>query len=125
MSISQPADYSAFSLRLEALRRAALTRMIDLDDALLDSSGGAGSEDAIERADRESRERSDMAQTDLERVTLREVEDAEDRIAIGCYGLCIGCGLDIPRQRMLAHPTALRCVSCQSQLELLARRAQV
>ncbi|MBL8260918.1 MAG: TraR/DksA C4-type zinc finger protein [Xanthomonadaceae bacterium] len=30
---------------------------------------------------------------------------------------CIGCGVDIPAERLRAVPSAKRCVRCQAQLE--------
>jgi RNA polymerase-binding transcription factor DksA len=44
---------------------------------------------------------------------LREIFDAETRVAIGTYGTCVDCGLPIPYARLVAHPTAKRCLRCQ------------
>ena len=48
---------------------------------------------------------------------VREIEAARQRIQDGTYGVCIDCGLDIPFERLLAYPTALRDVQCQTQYE--------
>jgi len=48
---------------------------------------------------------------------LRDIEDARERIAEGRYGACVDCGKDIPLQRLMAQPTAKRCVQCQEQFE--------
>lgn len=39
------------------------------------------------------------------------------RIDGGAYGSCIECGEDIPQRRLELVPTALRCVTCQSQFD--------
>lgn len=50
---------------------------------------------------------------------LREVEAALERIAENSYGRCDDCDVEIPYERLLANPSALRCVSCQEQHEKL------
>jgi RNA polymerase-binding transcription factor DksA len=39
------------------------------------------------------------------------------RMRDGSYGECINCGSEIPFERLLAYPTALRDVPCQNQYE--------
>ncbi len=48
---------------------------------------------------------------------LRDVESARRRIAEGSFGTCIDCDADIGFERMLAYPTARRCLSCQETRE--------
>ena len=48
---------------------------------------------------------------------LRAVEAARERVASGKYGACLDCGRDIPFDRLLAQPTALRCFDCQGRYE--------
>jgi DnaK suppressor protein len=48
---------------------------------------------------------------------IREIEAAKARIEDGNYGVCLECGRDISFERLLAQPTALRCVDCQEQWE--------
>jgi DnaK suppressor protein len=48
---------------------------------------------------------------------LREIEAARERMRNGSYGECIKCGSEIPFERLLAYPTALRDVPCQNQYE--------
>ena len=38
-------------------------------------------------------------------------------IANGGYGICVGCQLPIPEERLKYVPAALRCVSCQTEAE--------
>ncbi len=46
-----------------------------------------------------------------------EVERALGRLDRGVYGNCVACGKPVPVKRLLAHPSAERCVSCQEALE--------
>lgn len=48
---------------------------------------------------------------------MRDIEAAFQRIREGEYGLCIDCGGDIAFERLLAYPTAMRCIVCQEKYE--------
>lgn len=48
---------------------------------------------------------------------LRRIDAARGRIANGSYGECAECSTEIGYERLLAQPTALRCIACQSQRE--------
>ena len=50
---------------------------------------------------------------------LREVEAAEERMKENSYGECDECGVEIPYERLLAYPSAMRCITCQEQHERL------
>ena len=47
---------------------------------------------------------------------LRLVEDALDRLELGEYGRCVGCGRGIPPKRLEAIPWARFCISCQEHI---------
>lgn len=44
---------------------------------------------------------------------LQDIFAAETRLAAGTYGTCIDCGVPIPYTRLVAYPTAKRCLRCQ------------
>jgi DnaK suppressor protein len=44
---------------------------------------------------------------------LRDVEAALRRMTLGLYGQCIQCSAQIPTERLIAFPSAARCLSCQ------------
>jgi RNA polymerase-binding transcription factor DksA len=48
---------------------------------------------------------------------VRDIAAARKRIAAGTYGACIDCGADIAYERLLAYPTAKRCIDCQREHE--------
>ena len=50
-------------------------------------------------------------------LELHEVEKAIRRLRTPDFGSCVDCGTDIPYTRLIAQPTALRCVSCQEKFE--------
>jgi len=48
---------------------------------------------------------------------IREIEAARERMKAGKFGTCDDCGEQISVERLLAYPTAQRCVVCQQQHE--------
>ena len=54
---------------------------------------------------------------------IRDIEAARVRIEDHSFGICIGCEADIGFERLLAYPTAKRCIVCQQQHERNYARA--
>lgn len=59
----------------------------------------------------------ELAVIDQRIASLREIETALERLSAGNYGVCIGCGDEIPLARLESQPTASRCLTCQKALE--------
>jgi DnaK suppressor protein len=66
-------------------------------------------------ADQESSDQ--IARVERDAHELASVEAALASIRKGTYGTCIVCGNFIDYPRLVAHPTALRCLSCQEAFE--------
>ncbi len=49
--------------------------------------------------------------------SLRDIEAAFRRIENEEYGVCIDCGGEIGFDRLMAYPTAKRCIVCQERRE--------
>lgn len=47
-------------------------------------------------------------------AVIREIDDALVRVKAHRFGRCMECGADIRFERLMAFPTARRCVTCQS-----------
>ena len=60
---------------------------------------------------------TDNAKISMHLFKVQELEAALERIQLGGFGLCKGCGCEIAENRLLAYPTAERCVECQNQFE--------
>ncbi len=63
-----------------------------------------------------------LAELDLAEVRhvladLTEVDAALARMRDGSYGECVDCGEPIAPARLMAYPTAQRCVNCQGAYE--------
>lgn len=48
---------------------------------------------------------------------LRATEAALERVAGDAFGVCEDCGADIAFARLVAYPTATRCIPCQTRHE--------
>ena len=48
---------------------------------------------------------------------LRAINDAQDRLIDGGYGICLECGTRIEPKRLVANPAASLCISCQELSE--------
>ena len=59
----------------------------------------------------------DAAMVDRQVKEVRDIEAALARIEAGEYGECIDCGANIAHNRLLAYPTAKRCIRCQELRE--------
>ena len=70
----------------------------------------------------------DIATDDIDRKTieaigtqelkrLRLIDSALSRAENGHYGVCMKCGLKIPKERLEAIPYALMCIECKSSDE--------
>lgn len=48
---------------------------------------------------------------------LFEIDEALNRLSLGTYGICDGCGRGIEKARLKALPYSRMCVACQSRSE--------
>jgi len=100
------------SARKEPLRdqiRAGLERMRTegYEDLL------SGTSDAGDRSVANLLTDATNAEVAHDAAELQDILAAETRLAAGTYGTCIDCGLPIPYARLVAYPTAKRCLRCQ------------
>ncbi len=86
---------------LSMLRELQTQTSGDVVDAALDSAQG---EISYQLAEVESRE-------------LERIEYALERMRDGHYGICEGCGTNIPVARLNALPYATYCIKCQREAE--------
>jgi DnaK suppressor protein len=117
-------DCDALAERLEAMKHSVLEELYRA--AALDES-------AREPRDHEVQSHADEAEVlrlddlrgvevEIDRARLEDIRRAQRRMAEGRYGVCSNCAEDIPRERLLAQPTAIRCAACQAALEAGHRR---
>lgn len=69
--------------------------------------------------------RKELQCTTREKLLARAVQldRAYRKLMNGSYGICEGCGMDIPAKRLEAMPNAAYCLPCQEEREGTRRRA--
>lgn len=61
-----------------------------------------------------------IARAERDAKELTETDAALEKITEGSYGVCESCGEAIGYARLLAYPSARRCLSCQKSAEVRA-----
>ena len=59
--------------------------------------------------------------SDRDRVKLKQIDDALERMDEGTYGVCESCGLEIAEERLEAMPFSRLCRDCQQDEEREAK----
>lgn len=78
--------------------------------------------DAVDQAANESDRGFSLRLADRDRLMLRKIRKALERIEEGEYGVCEGCGEPITYKRLLARPVATLCIDCKTTAEQQERR---
>lgn len=89
--------------------RAGLTRMrVEGYEDLLSGTSDAGDESLASLM-------TDINNAEVVRdaAELKDIFAAKARLAAGTYGECIDCDAPISAARLIAYPTAKRCLACQ------------
>lgn len=118
------ADRQILAEQLQALKRIVLAelRSASTDAQTLAQDQTHEVRDSADDAEARRQDEVHFAEVEVDRVRLHDIEQAEQRMAQGCYGICVDCGQEIARERLLAQPIAIRCAACQSALESHQRR---
>jgi RNA polymerase-binding transcription factor DksA len=101
--------------------------------AILEATRDAGREHAALLAAERGHELEEEAQAEqglvdlerlgeAERLELRRIDAAMERIEEGRYGTCATCGVAIAPRRLQALPWAVRCAGCEEAREAVAAR---
>ena len=80
--------------------------------------------DALDLASMESNRDFQLRIRDRERVLIRKIKLALERIEEGEYGMCAACGSEISEKRLIARPVATHCIDCKTEAEQLERRSR-
>ena len=80
--------------------------------------------DAIDVASSESEREFVLRLADRERLMLRKLKKAQERMEEGEYGMCESCGEPITFKRLMVRPVATQCIDCKTHAEQLERRSR-
>ncbi len=104
--------------RLAALLQEAGATLGDLTDEKENPA------DPLDLASMESNRDFQLRVRDRERVLIRKIQDAIQRMDDGEYGVCSSCGEEITEKRLIARPVATHCIDCKTEAEQLERRSR-
>jgi len=112
--------------QLKTIRQLLAEREADLREQVREaraalaeqpSAQGRQVEDMVEEGEQRFRTGIEHVEMQRDLRELEEIEQAVARIADGSCGECVACGRPIAVKRLMAQPSATRCVACQTVYE--------
>ncbi len=106
--------------KLLLAKRAEVIRL-SLGDLKAALSGDGKSDDVGDEGDMASDSYGALLKSNLtasRRKALIDIDEALRRLDDSAYGFCVDCGDEIPENRLIANPLAIRCRDCQEEMEL-------
>jgi len=117
--------------REETLRKILLQKKEEMTRSLEDQMGHQFNEDLQKRIDHvldtgdqamlDMAEELDLSLLEMRNKNLKAIKDALQRLKEGTYGVCEGCGTEIPEKRLMVMPFTTYCVDCQQKQEVLEK----
>jgi DnaK suppressor protein len=98
-------------------RRDALRKALAGDLSLLRELKAQASGDVVDAALDSVQDEISSQLAEVESRELARIEYALERMRAGQYGICEGCGSNIPMARLNALPYATYCIKCQREAE--------
>ena len=98
-------------------RRDALRKALAGDLSLLGELKAQASGDVVDAALDSVQDEISSQLAEVESRELARIEYALERMRGGHYGVCEGCGCNIPMARLNALPYATYCIKCQREAE--------
>jgi DnaK suppressor protein len=100
------------------------TKLLGEIDSELRAEREGNKDEGMDTYDLASEERDreiNFILSDRERVKIKQIDDALDRLDDGTYGVCESCGLEIAEERLQAMPFTRLCRDCQQEQEKEAK----
>lgn len=73
--------------------------------------------DPTDQATMETDRDFDLRLRERERMLIRKIDQALNRIENGTYGICESCGGEIGYKRLQARPVTTLCIDCKTEQE--------
>jgi RNA polymerase-binding transcription factor len=93
-------------------------------DSELRAEREANKDEGMDTYDLASEERDreiNFILSDRERMKIKQIDDALERIEDHTYGVCESCGLEVAEERLQAMPFTRLCRDCQQEQEREAK----
>jgi DnaK suppressor protein len=107
----------------ENLEKMKAKLMAEIDSELKAEREGNKDEgmDTYDLASEERDREINFILSDRERVKIKQIDDALERMEDGSYGVCESCGLEVAEERIAAMPFTRLCRDCQQDQEREAK----
>lgn len=111
---SVSAKYPDIRQDLERQRAAILS---ETGEVLTHRENPEAFPDVSDQASAEVDQGFSMRIRDRERKLLKKIDEALERMNTETYGICEGCGEEIPYKRLKARPVTTFCIECKTAQE--------
>jgi DnaK suppressor protein len=118
------ANRKKFLAKLRAHLLDMKAKLLNGIDSELRAEREANKDEGMDTYDLASEERDreiNFILSDRERVKIKQIDDALERIEDASYGVCESCGLEIAEERLDVMPFTRLCRDCQQDQEREAR----
>ena len=118
------ADRKKFLAKAREQLLETKNKLLGVIDSELRAEREGNKDEGMDTYDLASEERDreiNFILSDRERVKIKQIDDALDRLDQGTYGVCESCGLEIAEERLQAMPFTRLCRDCQQEQEKEAK----
>jgi len=118
------ADRAKFLAKMREQLLEMKAKLLAEIDSTLRAEREGNKDEGMDTYDLASEERDreiNFILSDRERVKLKQIDDALERMDEGSYGVCESCGLEIAEERLEAMPFSRLCRDCQQDEEREAK----
>ncbi|MFZ0679958.1 TraR/DksA family transcriptional regulator [Candidatus Binatus sp.] len=118
------ADRAKFLAKMREQLLEMKAKLLAEIDSTLRAEREGNKDEGMDTYDLASEERDreiNFILSDRERVKLKQIDDALERMDEGTYGVCESCGLEIAEERLEAMPFSRLCRDCQQDEEREAK----
>jgi DnaK suppressor protein len=114
-------DSLSLSTELELIKKSLLIQKSEIlnksQEFKTNQTASAKAADEVDAVVQNLQDNLDIQLHERDRHSLILIEKALSRFANDTYGICECCGDQISMKRLKARPLAVRCVSCEEELE--------
>jgi RNA polymerase-binding transcription factor len=118
------ADRAKFLAKMREQLLEMKAKLLAEIDSTLRAEREGNKDEGMDTYDLASEERDreiNFILSDRDRVKLKQIDDALERMDEGTYGVCESCGLEIAEERLEAMPFSRLCRDCQQDEEREAK----
>jgi len=106
-----------YALIFRALQRQRAALIRGAEAVVEQRPGLATFPDMNDQATAEADQNFALRIKDRERKLIKKIDEALDRLSTRTYGICEGCGEEIPVKRLKARPVTTFCIACKTRQE--------